>query len=246
MKLVINSNIHYKNPLKILFESILKSDINDFKNIIVVISQTDEYEPKLTKISEITNIDSDIEVITVGNTHNSYDYGGFNALWKYKEHHLIKSKTYLYIHDTCEVDSNFWSKTVQINHLLKLYTIVGYGDWSANIIAFTSKLISRYNNTFDTEISKSDAVLGEMGVMIKYKKLFMGFHSYMGYKKIENRKLLTKNSTKYSNRGRHAFYYESFGITKYVFMEYTGDISNKINLIFNHTNIKNTKSLDNT
>lgn len=91
MKIVINTNNYYKIPLKHLMVSILNSGFQNFKDIIIVFSESEINEgPKLINLSELIDVNTDKQVVVIRLTLNNYDYAGFAALHLFKNHELVQ------------------------------------------------------------------------------------------------------------------------------------------------------------
>lgn len=229
MKIVINSNTSYKLPLKILLESILKSDIKDTQDVIVVISESErETQPTLVDIKSIVDIDSDLKVVLVESTRRNYDYCGFEILYKYCSNPLIDSNEYLYLHDTTKVDCDVYSKLKKFENL-EDKLIISPITSNSNIVVFQKNVVLNYKDNFSVDMNKRQATRLETDNQVYVDGRWIGdIHKFGTVKRIDQRKLIDHVDIYNTGFHRAVFYYEAFGVTKYLFWNCDGDIKKNI------------------
>lgn len=229
MKIVINSNISYKLPLKLLLESILKSDIKNISDVIVVLSESDrESTPELKEINSITDIDSSEKVVVIESVRRNYDYCGFDVLYKYYGNKLIDSNEYLYLHDTSTVDSDFYSKITKFADLSE-DVIISPLKSNSNIIIFQKNIITKYKDNFSVDMNKYQATWAEVSDGVFVDDRWVTNVLKFGIIKSVDERVLTGHTDIY-NTGccRAILYYKDFGISKYIFWNNDGDIKGKL------------------
>ena len=229
MKIVVNSNTSYKLPLKILLESILKSDIKDTQDVIVVISESErETQPTLVDIKSIVDIDSDRKVVLVESIRRNYDYCGFDILYKYQSNPLIDSNEYLYLHDTTKVDYDFYNKIQKFENL-EDKLIISPATSNSNIVIFQKNVVLNYKENFSVDMNKRQATRLETDNQVYVDGRWIGdIHKFGTVRRIDQRKLIDHVDIYNTGFNRAVFYYEAFGVTKYLFWNCDGDIKKNI------------------
>jgi hypothetical protein len=229
MKIVVNSNTSYKLPLKILLESILKSDIKDTQDVIVVISESErETHPTLVDIKSIVDIDSELKVVLVESIRRNYDYCGFDILYKYQSNPLIDSNEYLYLHDTTKVDCDFYGKIQKFENL-EDKLIISPATSNSNIVIFQKNVVLNYKENFSVDMNKRQATLLETDNQVYVDGRWIGdIHKFGTVRRIDQRKLIDHVDIYNTGFNRAVFYYEAFGVTKYLFWNCDGDIKKNI------------------
>ena len=234
IKIVINSNKHYRIPLNNLLKSIIEFCDFNFFDIILVVSQSDEnVEPQKTKISNISDLNCDIELTTIGDPHNGYDYSGYNMLNKHLYNSLIYSDFYVYLLDTSEIDDTFNDKIKRLYTSNKNKLYISKPPHS-NICAFGINVIENFKDNFDFEFTKEEAINLEIsdGPLMKENKKIESILSFGNISEIDYRKEVSMVDVYNTGHLRTKFYYESFGVYKYIFFYKNGDITNNIKLNF--------------
>ena len=101
---------------------------------------------------------------------------------------------------------------------------------------FHNKFISKYKNNFDKYIGKKNGLYIEHGINIKLNNTIINsYYNYIKpqfYEKIQ----LNKKDIYLTGNSRQINYYPFLGIYKYIFLNYSGDISGLI-----HNNIPETE-----
>lgn len=230
-KIVINSNAHYKLALNVLLASILRSDLDDYLDLIISISESEfNSPPEILKISDFTDICSDKEVVVVRNTINNYDCGGFNNLYLYQDHKLIKSKYYFYLLDTSSVGPNFHNKIKTCIKRWGNYNLIKPMRAAANTMIFNHKLISKYGDSFNREFSKQEAVKVEHDLNFIHHDgtEINGFTKLVNTMYLPERIYLCDVDVYNMGYPRKQFYYEYFDVHKYVLWDLDGDFKGNV------------------
>lgn len=235
LKIVINTNLHYRKPFTSLMQTIVDSNFNNFHNIIVVISEADENSgPELINLSNFVDFETNYEVVRILTTLNSYDYAGFNALHRYKNHELIEADNYFYLLDTTSVVKNFHEKIDEL--LLKYPNKISIQPKlpNANIILFKNNFIDLYSDTFNRSLTKQQAALIENGQMIiaNDKKMVNPLNTYCTVEVLPEREFHGYLDPYDTGHQRLVVYYPYFGVYKYIFWGGDGDIKNNITETF--------------
>jgi len=230
MKIIINSNVSYKLPLKILFESLLKSDIKNMSDVIVVLAESDNNAaPRLTQIKSLVELESTVEVVVIESTRRNYDYCGFDVLYKYYGHSLIDSNEYLYLHDTTTVDVDFYSKISKFENLQE-DVIVFPPSPNSNIIIFQKNIVTKYKDNFSVDLNKYQAVCLEAsqeGVNVNDKWSF-NVSKFGVTQSVQTRNLMGNLDIYNTGHSRAILHYDDFGVNKYILYNRDGDLKGKL------------------
>jgi len=233
-KLVINSHISYKIAHYTIFSSLIDINFKHFDSIILILGGCDQDEdPQTINLNEI-GLFLDIQIVIIKVKINNYDLNGFYALNRYQDHKLIKSSYYIYILDTCTF-SPIFNDIFEYSLICpqKLYITSPPGSC---LMIFHNKFISKYKNNFDKYIGKKNGLYIEHGINIKLNNTIINsYYNYIKpqfYEKIQ----LNKKDIYLTGNSRQINYYPFLGIYKYIFLNYSGDISGLI-----HNNIPETE-----
>ena len=209
-KIVINSCEHFEVCLTECLNSLLKTGFDQYKNIIVVIGNSETpHHPKLIPISEITNLKNHNKVIVARIEQNNFEFNSIIALYKYRNNNLFKSKYFFYTNDTTQFLVDF---TQKIDLIPRDYDIVTGKNPFANIMFISKKYINLVKNIFDGKISKQEAIGIEFGSERKFPKL-KSFGKFLEYgSRFQEGK---KNSHKIYGSLRTKYVYSEYGIVKY-------------------------------
>lgn len=203
-KIVVNTHSLYTQVLQKLFKSFKKIKHFPWYRVIIVIGGSDKnsiYQGKNTET-----------IITT--TDNAYDYHGLNQLYRYIDHPLVSATSYMYMHDTCIVLTNFIQK-IDSFHIRKNEIITVNSYLNANIMLFEKNVIHNYNTHFQGHMTKRQACLYEHAEIFKF-----GNYRPSGDRiKMADAYVYTKDSK------RTPFFYPCFGIVKFVLMKKYGDIT---------------------
>jgi hypothetical protein len=231
MKLVINSNLFYRKALNLLFRSLKKVNFTRFKDIILVISQYENFSPRIKKIKEITDLNFDDEITVVGMAMNNYDYTAYHALYTWRYHRLIIDKSYLYILDTTTFDYSFNDKYNFLNDTIGDHELHIVKGPHANTCAFGGHIIDKYTNNFKTIVNKAEAIYLECGSSSIYNTENIQINSIKNYGNIKfyDSRIFTMKKDIYNNGiERSAYYYRDFGLYKWILEHQNGDFFGKI------------------
>jgi hypothetical protein len=225
MKLIINSNINYKKPLSKMLESLIASGFSRFEDVVVVIGECgSDDEPRKIKISEISNLSCDEEVIVVRMKLNNFDYTGYHALHVHSQHPLLISEWYMYTLDTVTFTDRFLTFLVKSNPSSEEILIPQSPH--SNICAFGSGVIKNYGDNFGVELDKNEAIRLEFD-----KSISKNVKSISNFGKI-TRVLSRTPAGQYdiyeTGFPRKAFYYPEFGLNKWIFWGGCGDITGNV------------------
>lgn len=238
MKIVINTNTHYRQPLTYLLRSILAANFNRYEDIIVVISESvADTTPAMEPLRNIADIDSDEQVVVIRLCINNFDYAGFNALHLFKNHPLIYSERYFYLLDSSSVEFDFYDKIMRFNNIQTNQLVVNGPLACSNVIIFGNRVIDIYGDKYNRNLTKDQATSIEISPNpiiidgVEYRN-FWGFDNVI---RLPDR--VQQEDVDIYNTGhkRITFYYPDYGVKKYIFWAHDGDIKNNIkpiNLIF--------------
>jgi hypothetical protein len=231
MKLVINSNLFYKKALNVLFRSLQRINFTKFEDIILVISQYENIGPRIKKIKEVTNLNLDNEITVICMAMNNFDYTAYHALYTWRWHRLIIDKSYFYILDTTTFDPSFNEKYTMFSTKTLNYDLHIVSGPHSNICAFGGNVIDKYDNNFKNIMTKEEAislecqgesVTNKQGVQIDSIKHFGEIRSYPR-RTFKGKKDLYNNGIE-----RGCYYYENFGVYKWILENKNGDFLGKI------------------
>jgi hypothetical protein len=231
MKLVINSNLFYKKALNILFRSLQKVNFTKFEDIILVISQYENIGPRIKKIKEVTDVNLDNEITVICMAMNNFDYTAYHALYTWRYHRLIIDKSYLYILDTTTFHPSFNEKYKILESIVKNYQLHIISGPHSNICAFGGNVIDLYADNFKNIMTKEQAITLECsgntienskGIKINTIKHFGEIVSY------PKRTFAIKKDLYDNGIERSAYYYEKFGLYKWILEHKNGDFLGKI------------------
>lgn len=233
MKLVIASHIKYNKAIEVLFESLKKIDFKWYSEIIIVYAGCAEDEaPHEDKVCGE-------KVIVIKERLNNWEYTSFNAIYKYREHDLIKNDRYLFIHDTCTVMSRFNSKYEECRGLVFdaeewLYTI--RDRTFSNICMVSWKWISLIKDNFSVEMSKASGVSLEMGNKVHFDNHVTEPVVKFGkvYRSNRSRLFVAKKDLYGLGHPRNGQMYVQFGLVKWILWHKKGDFDGDIRDIWEH------------
>ena len=229
MKLVINSHVNYKYPLKIFLNSLLDSGFTNLKDIILVISGAPtQIAPRIINAKQLCDSFPDIELCIIEMQINNFDYTGYHALHLYKDDPMILDTSYLYVLDTCTFDLDFGEKykTFKIKHR----GVATCAAPHSNICMFDRQVIFNYGDNFFTPITKQEAIDLEFGrSLTKNGREIKSITSFGKFINIGNRVHFGEKDIYNTLHPRQGFNYPYFGINKWIFWGRNGDIYGKIN-----------------
>lgn len=207
-KLVINSHILYKKPLKLCLESLLDIGFKGFENVIIIQNGCNQNsEPTFKSFFNK-------KVIFTETTQNNLDCTGFQILYEYRSHPLIQSSEYWYVPDTCTFDKSFIEK-FESSKLSKEEIKICRNPHSF-ICVFSSDLISLYQNNFSSyQLNKEEIIKLEVHDIIEnvpLKSITQFGNRIFG----ENRIQLKSHDIYKRDHFRACFYYPDFGIYKWM------------------------------
>lgn len=239
MKIIINTTESYKKPFSLLMKSIIDSGFTEFDNLIISYAEAESnVAPVIESLGNL--IDSDIpydyDVVVVKSVLKNYDYAGYNALWLHRKNPLIKADSYFYLLDTTTVESNFFKKINSFK--VKPGQIITVPTPNANIVIFHNNIIDLYRDSYNRNLTKTQAVDLECARIINIDgKSITGLLFYADIRIIKPR--VMKGVTDIYNTGhkRLAFYYPDFGVYKYVLWDRDGDIKNNLVYIVDNPDI---------
>lgn len=227
MKIVINSHIKYSKARQVLFESLFKTGFSDKKNIIVVLSGSEnDKDPYI----------SDHGYVIIESKLNNFDYNAYHMLYLYKDHALIKDDFYLYLHDTVTFDIVFNSTFKKIKRLLRnvpLNQVFIPNTFHSNICLLGKNVIDEYKDNFSLSLSKEEAIYLELHPFYnKNNKIIYNISNYGSKYTISDRVEIEYPQSSpngidiYKNGNpRKGFYYPFFSIYKWVLWGQNGDFT---------------------
>lgn len=225
MKLIINSNLNYKTPLLVLFESLVRCGFKKFEDVVVVIGQSDiDSEPERTKISDLMDLDINSQVVVIRKKLNNYDYGGYHALSLHMDHPLIQSESFMYLLDTTTVEQEFVSIFDSLS--------VGSGELvisnapHSNICAFGHEVVRNYGDNFGTVLTKDEAIRLEWNAPIE--KNVNSIVEFGKARKTRSRIVAGEFDIYKTQMPRVRTYYPDFGVNKWILWGRNGDIVGKL------------------
>lgn len=135
MKIVINSHIKSDIALNHLLESMRScKEFKDFEVIIFIGGYYEYSDYNIHKIDNITYIKCN---------HNSIDFTGLISLIELFSDNI--NEYYMYLHDTCKIGENFYTKLKNIN-LENVSSIKINKLFSMNIGIYSQKIINQFKN----------------------------------------------------------------------------------------------------
>ena len=199
MKVVVNSCVTHGNALAQLLLSVRQSDF-PASDLIVVVGGADECaEPLRTREGHVQ----------IQCTKQAFDFHGFTCLFQYKNHPLVTADGYLYIHDTCIAKSDIAKRLAALD-FSNPCVIYGPPLPAANMCAFGYGVLERIGATYDIPISKSEAMRIERGMSsIPHPYRFGSLQLLPARRRVGE-------CDPYTDGQRISFYYDSFGVYKYV------------------------------
>lgn len=220
MKIVINSNIHYKKPLKIFFDSLCRSGFDRFEDIILVMSQSpDQIGPIKEKIKNILPISLDIELCFIQMQMNNFDYCGYHALNIYKDDPLVFDNEYLYVLDTSTFDADFPDRYSRLK--VEDSTIITCDPPHSNICMFDRKVVDNYGDNFSIKLNKAQAV----NLELHSSRNIISFGKFVSFGKRIIMETFDIYDTSYP---RVRANYPYFGINKWILWGKDGDITGEL------------------
>jgi hypothetical protein len=231
MKLVINSNLFYKKALNILFGSLQKVNFTRFEDIILVISQYKDIGPRVKKIKEVTDLDLDNKITVICMEMNNFDYSAYHALYTWRWHNLIIDKSYFYILDTTTFHPSFNEKYETLESIVKNYSLHIISGPHSNICVFGGNVIDKYADNFKNIMTKEQAIILEcLGESIQSsQEARVDSIKHFGEVVSYPRRIFVSKKDLYNNGiERSAYYYESFGLYKWILGHKNGDFLGNI------------------
>jgi hypothetical protein len=232
MKLVINSNFFYKKALNILFRSLKKVNFTRFEDIILVISQYENFSPRIKKIKEVTDLSYDNEITVVGMAMNNFDYTAYHALYTWRYHPLIIDKSYLYILDTTTFDPSFNYTYNVLHNTIEGHELHIVKGPHSNTCAFGGHVIDKYADNFKTILNKAEAITLECAYdssCINKENTIISNIKNFGHIRYYNQRTFAIKKDIYNNGiERSAYYYKDFGLYKWILLHQNGDFFGKI------------------
>lgn len=225
MKIVINSNVHYRKPVSVLIKSMTDIGFQHFESIILVVSQSAaDVPPRKVQLREIVPEAPDVEICVIEMTMNNFDYAGYHALHLYKDDPLVAAPAYLYIMDTCTVAQDFSDKYAALQVDKDVVTTCPAPH--SNICAFGCDVVTNYGDNFGTPLTKDEAVAVEFErPVIKDGKVISGILSFGKFVKAGDRIGIENLDIYGTGHLRHRALYDFFGINKWILMFRTGDMT---------------------
>lgn len=228
MKIVINSNIHYKKPISILLKSLFDSGFSNFDDVIIVRSQSVDKEPCRVCAKEVCpELPDHVNVVLIEMEMNNFDYNAYHALNLYKDNFLIKDDSYLYVLDTSTFDADFGEKYKNIR--VGPSTVLTYNTPHSNICAFGRKVIDNYGDNFSVPLLKSEAIGLEFGRhLFKQEKEIRPITFFGEFKSLGGRLMMETFDIYQTSHPRVKAYYPYFGISKWILWGRNGDITGNV------------------
>ena len=164
-RLVINSHVHYRQPLEQILHSLASVGFVEFCRVIVVIGGAGE-EQGPSKVGNLT---------IVRRRLNAGDYTGFDTLHLYRTHVCVDSPGYFYLHDTCLFHPQFVPFFAALEFRNRSNAVLIAPRLSSNIMALGRGVVEAYGTTFGRNISKKE------GWVMEKKQLVAGFFGVPEY-----------------------------------------------------------------
>ena len=246
LKLVINSHVAYRTPLRSCLVSLRAVGFAAYSDTIIVQGGAGHEIPPLTVSPLVLTGDDhhmlrhdDVNhVIAIRVRSNAFDYHGLAALSHYRTHPLVAADTYVYIQDTTTAGPFFVERfeAFRLRRSSKIFT-----SWplpNSNIVAFGADVIHRYGHNFDGDLAKEDAFLCEFGYTLNrsgsrrtMRPLVAPQHGVV----VKLGPRLPNGSVDIYGTGvpRRRFWYPLFDLTKYSMpSSATGDIQGTVRSLF--------------
>lgn len=227
MKLVIASHIDYNKAMEVLFDSLNEHGFRHYDEIIVVYAGCAEDK------APIKDMVCGRTVVVIKERLNNWEYTSFNALNKYREHELIKSDRYLFIHDTCTVFNRFNNKYEECRGLefdAKEWVYKTKDGVFSNICMVSWEWLGLIKDNFIVELPKHVGVRLEAGKQVKFNnhitKPIVSFGKV--YSSNRFRAYTTKRDLYGLGHERHGHMYVQFGLIKWILWKKQGDFEGKI------------------
>ena len=235
MKLVINSNINYKKPLRMLLESLQDSGFKDFEDVVLVISQSPQQKgPATRNVGEILQIPAwqkthDLNVTTIEMQMNNFDYAGYHALNLYKNHPLVADYDYFYVLDTSTFEPRFPEKYKKFKSVGP--AIITCEPPHANTCVIGREVVDNYGDNFSIELTKQEAIRLEFGLEVAKKSRRIKSINEFGFSvKTKNRQRMELRDIYGTGYPRTRVHYEDFGINKWILFDMNGDMTGKVRM----------------
>ena len=221
-KIIINSHVSYHVPLTKCLNSLAETGFKNFHDVIVVRSgSSKDVSPQTVSAS---NVEKDIhcneQIVLIETKLNNLDYTMYHELGKHYDNELVNAKQYLCTLDTVTFAKDFVEQFNKLN--VDDDEVLTCKSPHSNICAIHSNVVSLYKDNFSLcQLNKEQAIKLEMfdeipGVPLKSitkfgKRMFLKPRIQMSSKDIYKQNIL-----------RGCFYYEEFGIYKWVNGNFTG------------------------
>jgi len=217
IKLIVNSDVRYSDPLDTLFESMEKASFQRWNDVVVMrgsaSQDTDPFIPDTAYGKKgVTYVDLKL---------SSFDLHGFSGLWHHHHHPRVEADVYFYIHDTVLVNSTFPSKFNTMAYTTGRNEVRHPPVPFNNICVFGSGVVDLYNGIFDHARTKRDGVSIEAsGGIGQYTK----DHTVLEETEMQPFQL----DLWHTGYPRAVKYFPSFGLTKYMFPGFYGDLTGHV------------------
>lgn len=209
--LVVNSHIAYSKPLHQLLQSLSSIGFAHFCRVLVVIGGSQQDVPP-TRRGNITVIRSKL---------NAHDYTGLSALHVHRA--VVAAPMYVYMHDTCLVHPRFLSYFNESIRLLGDNMFHTNEMGHSNVFAFSYRFVDTYGDAFTRKFTKWEAILMELNHTVR---LLVPDQKMVVYGAA--REELGEVDVYRTGLPRRMFYQPTFGIFKFIFFHYHGDIQGSV------------------
>ncbi len=239
MKIVIATHEKYAKPLTYLITQLSLSDVPPQDIIIIVAGSGSDEPPAKTSMSQYNpNIPNNKVCIVIYTQLNNWEYTSYNTLNTYISDELVRDESYIILHDTCTLESDFNSRY----HMLKNHSFPINTSWLYtvqdgvfnNIALVNNKLIESIGNNFDCELPKNKGVRLESGTQVELNGRTVFPLIHFGHKYSDTKKQKGKPKDVYeTGYPRLPMLFPLFGIKKWIFHMQEGDFHGNIKPIIN-------------
>eukprot|EP00435_Cladocopium_sp_Y103_P019405 s4112_g4.t1 len=215
LKVVVNSNVKYEVPLKILLRSMKKANFSNFNDVIIVIGGADA--DRIYTKNHMTYIETPFM---------NFDLTGLSMLGRYRDDPRVLARAYFYLLDTTTVGEGFSEKLLALND-------VGYKEYrgvrrpAANICSFGRGILEELHSNFDKKMSKGEGLFFEFGYEPKGMKHFEDVATKITM--LRDRRELGDPVDLYSTGyPRAVYWYPDFAVYKYILLGKSGDMDGNV------------------
>lgn len=227
MKIIINSNVHYKKPVTTLFHSLKDAGFNRFGDVVLVMSQSSaQVGPRRVNVREILPEAPEAEICLVEMEMNNFDYSGYQALHMYIDDPMIRDEGYMYILDTSTADPDFPEKYATLSPSKSSVTTCHHPH--SNICVFDREVILNYGDNFSIPLTKGEAIHLEFGELHKEGRHVKGITAFGNFISIGHRVMLETFDIYSTGHPRVRAHYPSFGINKWILWGRNGDFTGEV------------------